>query len=268
MNTIYSLLYTLFSEIGFIPSFILILSLSFYIFWKLSKLTDKNRNSIFDMWLVSSIGMIIWSRISFIISNSDIYNRLFWFYLPYERYDSEIYLFRWLPWKYLAIWDKGLLFSGLIVGFLFTAIIFTKLIKKWDWKEMLIPTVVSGFTMISFTVFINGILIQQSSVANGSLILVAMTFALSILSKRLSKVLMIVYTFIMVLYTSYMFLSLPITNVDKINSYAIIFWFALSSLVLLFEEQIKKIQLEKNKTNIKKLIEKAPVKNKAIKVRK
>ena len=103
-------------NISFITMLVIIYLVTMVIFWYESKNAQKNTNSIFDMWFFSSIVMIIWGRIGFIITFWDEFNQWNWFWLPYERYGDMMYIFRAMPWRLFKIWDGGFLFSWLPVA--------------------------------------------------------------------------------------------------------------------------------------------------------
>jgi hypothetical protein len=148
MEEIFNTLKSVLDQLGLFSLLGIVFLIGTYIFWKESRITQKNNNSIFDLWFLSSLFVAIWGRISYIVAFPQAYRDLIWFYLPYERFNDTVYLFRNLPWRYLALWDGGFLFTAIAFAFLFSIYIFITFIKKWVWKEMFNPVVLSTQFMI------------------------------------------------------------------------------------------------------------------------
>lgn len=116
--------------------FIILFLVAFYVFWHECKRIQKDNNSIFDVWILGSIFMLLWGRLSYITSRWDEFMSVGWFYSPYELYGDKIYWFRQLPWKMIAVWDGYFLFTGIFAGLLIFAYFYISYMKKWSWQEM------------------------------------------------------------------------------------------------------------------------------------
>lgn len=207
---------------GFISLLIVVFVVGMYLFWRESKLVNKNLTSIFDQWMLSAFVIAFWGRVSYIIANWHQYSQIPWFYLPYEKYGSDVYFFRLLPWKFIAMWDGGFLFTGLIVAFLFFNFVYVTFIKKWNWSEMLAPVVISSHFMLGSILAIYGSFIGQNDIVlyGGILLGIVVIFYLLRLVKW--KVGEIVYIDILYILSSFGFIAAVfwignITWIDKVN---------------------------------------------------
>jgi len=127
------------------PFFLLltVLLIGMYVFWRGCSETRKDISSIFDIFIISLFSGLLLGRISYIISNWTRFASSVWYWLPYEKYGDEIYLFRVLPWRFFRVWDWGIDILTMFVGFLLVASLWVLFVKKWKWSHM--------FTTIFFT---------------------------------------------------------------------------------------------------------------------
>jgi len=127
-------------ETGVVPIILVVAVLLLFLFWIECRHVKKNNSSIFDLFFFGVIGMFFWGRLSYMIANWQEYSEIPWFYLPYEKYGTQIYFFRLLPWRFFVVGDSGVLLSGMMMAFLLCAILYVTYIKRWGWHEMLRPT--------------------------------------------------------------------------------------------------------------------------------
>ena len=125
---------------------------SLYIFWKLCSRTRKNNSSVFDTYFIGSIFSILFGRIAYIISNYSDFNKYIWYWLPYEKYGDEIFLFRLLPWRFFRIWDLGLEVLFLCVGLLIGCTYWVIFGKKWKWSHLYIAIYASGYILLLLSI--------------------------------------------------------------------------------------------------------------------
>ena len=90
-----------------------------YVFWKEASRSRKNNSSVFDSFLFSVLFGIIIGRIVYIVLDWNEFSSYTWYWLPYERYGDQIYMFRLLPWRFLRIWDGQLDVLFTFIGLLF-----------------------------------------------------------------------------------------------------------------------------------------------------
>lgn len=216
MNLLITQINTVLTRIGFGPLLVVAILIGLYFYWWLSRKKGKDVNSIFDLWITGFIAMLIWGRLSYIISYWFQFENLAWFYIPYEKYANQVYLFRLLPWKFFAIWDGGVLFTGMILAFLLSSFLFIVVIKKWSWKEMLKPVLASTSIMLGLIFAIYGVFILDINIIIGGIIL---TFSVLIftIDNGGNPLIGSIYSIVSSLFISYIFLIEDITFVDKVN---------------------------------------------------
>lgn len=214
----------LLQNIGFFPIILIIYVISMFIFWRESRLVRKNNNSVFDQWFLSTIFMVLYGRISYMITNWSQFSKLSWFYIPYERYGPQVYLFRLLPWKFFAVWDGGFLFTGLVVAFLFFNFFYVRYIKKWSWKDMMRPVLLTVHFFLGLILCVYGVLLESKNVmlyGVGLLCLVLFTYLLKYLYKVFSKQIIsligVIYIVVSAMFIAYVFLSGDVSRIDEFN---------------------------------------------------
>jgi hypothetical protein len=220
------------NTIGFLPLFLVGLLLSLFLFWKESH-AHKNRNSLFDMWFLSILVAMFWGRLAFIISNWELFESLPWAIAPYERYGESIFFFRLLPWKFFDLRDGGFLFTGIFAAYVLFAFLYNIFVKKWKWREMFFPVIISAEVLLAFILIVYGALAGFGDVVIGGLVIAAIIALflaiITILRWRLRKsyhievingiIHFLVILFIIVSFTiiTRLFFSYEISLVDKIN---------------------------------------------------
>ena len=132
---------------------LLIFLIGMYVFWRGCKETEKDRSSIFDVYIVSLLVGVILGRVGYIVSNLDEFMSFIWYWSPYEKYGDTTYIFRLLPWRFLRVWDGGIIIFALFVGFLLFSTFFVSILKKWRWKQIFFNIFFSGVFMLSLSFF-------------------------------------------------------------------------------------------------------------------
>jgi len=221
MNSIILQLNEVLSNIGFGPLLAIVILTGLYFYWLLSRKVGKDVNSIFDLWFVGFFAMFIWGRVAYIIAFWSQFESLMWFYLPYEKFADKVYLFRLLPWKLFAVWDGGILFSGMIVAFLLFSFIYIVFLKKWRWREMLKPVMVSTNIMLGLLFLVYGILVVKSEIAICGVILM-LSVIVFIFDKAKNPLIGAIYCVLSTLFVGYIFMLQDVTTIDQINVIAIV----------------------------------------------
>jgi hypothetical protein len=170
MDSIIEFAINIINNIGFFPLFLIGLLVSLFLFWSESH-THKDRNSLFDMWIITIIFAMFWGRLSFIIVNWEIFSELPWSLAPYERYGDVIYFFRLLPWRFFDLSDGGFLFTSVFTGYLIFAFLYNIFIKKWKWREMFFPVIISAEAFLCITLIVYGALTGFADIVYGGLII-------------------------------------------------------------------------------------------------
>lgn len=232
--------------------------LGLFIFWKGSIEKKKNVSSVFDIFIISSVLSVIYSRVTHIILNWSEFSRLIWYWIPYEKYGDQIYLFRLLPWRYFSLWDGGLDLFALCVSFMIFTTLLTLLMKRWRWKDMFLQIYFSGMTVfiltrIYFSFLVNSNIFIQTGIY--ILLIFILIFVVSQvlprmnmsvkLKNRISEISAITAvlssSFILVLH----FFSTDLQFYSRINIYAFIIWIILSTIYFLTDLRRAKVSIEK-----------------------
>lgn len=258
MNEILQTIQNAVIAIGFIPNLIILAILGLYLFWSESHTTRKNRNSVFDIFLLVIAVTIIWGRFSYILSNPADFEGLIWSLAPYEKYSDGIYYFRLLPWKYFKIWDGGFLFISMYVAFTTFAFFISTFIKKWRWREMIGVVTVSGSIMLGLSLIITGVLSENRDMVNQGLA-IAVIYLLYRFIHMLMKLrhrhmtdayeksLFVVHFSYFALSNGFILASLlssEITVVDRYHLYALVIYVILSVAVYIYDMQRKNIVID------------------------
>lgn len=223
-------------NIGFLPVLALIYMFSLLIFWFESKQVKKDSNSIFDQWFVTTAAMIVWGRVSYIIASWDNFADWYWFWLPYEKYGGDIFLFRAMPWRLFAIWDGGFLFIAMFLSFILFNFLYVIFIKKWRWREMMVVIIVTANFMLSTFLFAYGLFTKTNEATRNGLIILAYTLVFQIMMLilrlvykrkkdffiKIGQILIILFTIGNIMLVSYVFLSVNISSIERWHVYAYI----------------------------------------------
>ena len=163
MQSILDYLFWAFSSFSPAVLFLLVIFFGLYVYWRGSMETRKNASSVFDIFLLSILGGLIAGRIIYVLSNWGDFSQTVWWWLPYERYGDQVYLFRLLPWKFLNIFDGGLDILVMFVAYLLSSSFLSSFVKRWSWKDTFPTIFFSGETMLSFSFLLLGLSNQNTT---------------------------------------------------------------------------------------------------------
>lgn len=219
--------------------------------------TRKDRSSVFDLFLISIVLGLIAGRIIFVASNWQDFSSYIWYWLPYENYGGEIYLFRLLPWRFFNIFDGGLDILVMFVGYLFTASYWTMLVKKWRWNHMFPTIYFSGEVMLSVSFLLLGL-------SSGNTIWILEGFALTIFplisivlisyvnkiqKPKVEKDIFVVANIFLILMSciviGYIYLTGDINQYDKITLIALLVWTSLGLLFFIKDSKRVNVVIER-----------------------
>lgn len=227
------------------------------IFWRGSVESRKERSSIFDMFFLSGFFSLVGARIAYIISNWESFTEFIWYWLPYEKYGEEIFLFRLLPWRFLNIFDGGINILVMFVGFLLFATIGVVIIKRWHWREMFPVVFFSAEAMLAMSFVFSGVIANNTEwVVQGGVLLVPIILILIILSfvtpntegKEEKALYLFTNLFLILLSTAfilYVYLQNDIEVIDKISCLIFLVWSVIGSLFFLRQETGSRLSIER-----------------------
>ncbi len=252
------------TSLGIYPLFAFILVAGLYIFWRETRFSKKNRNSVFDMYFFSVILSAIWGRTSYIIANFVEFANLPWFLFPYERYADGFYIFRLLPWRYFRVWDGGFLFTGIFVSLIVGGFLYATVIKKWRWRDMMGPVYSSAISMLAMTLYFYGFFTYTNLIISQGLrlmfisglyflitmILVRFKERLGALYTRVVPVSLLLFVIASSWFISRIFIGTGSTYVDELNIYAYLATTVLASLYYIYDSLRVELNIE-TITNIK-----------------
>ncbi len=220
------------NQVGFLPLFLFGLLLSLFVFWKESY-SHKDRNSVFDMWFFTILFAMFWARLSFIISNWDLFESLPWAIAPYERYGEDIYFLRLLPWRFFDLRDGGFLFTSIFSAYILFAFLYNILVKKWRWREMFLPVILSAEILLVFVLIVYGAIAGFVDIVLGGFLIggVILGFLAVIVSLRwmlkrdylveilpgLINFFVIIFIVVSFVLITRLFLSYDISFIDRVN---------------------------------------------------
>lgn len=242
----------IFQGLGFLSVLLLLYFGSLLFFWYESMRASKNRNAIFDQWFVTSLSMIFWGRLMYLITNWKSFIYSYWFWIPYEKYGENTYLFRAMPWRILQIWDGGFLFIPMYAAFLVVSYLYVVIYKRWRWKEMMYTVVASANLMLGGTLFVYGYFIKSDAVVNYGLFLLFFFFVFwsvrgifriiyrkdKVKLEKLFDMLSAVYLVLSAALIGYIFLNQNISTVDRVHVYITIIFSAF--MLFIFLKDVKR----------------------------
>lgn len=237
--------------------FIFIFLAGLIIFWRGSVESRKERSSTFDMFFLSGFFSLISARIAYIISNWKSFSGFIWYWLPYEKYGEEVFLFRLLPWRFLNIFDGGINILVMFVSFLLFATIGVVIIKKWKWRDMFPVIFFSAESMLAMSFLFSGVIADNMEwIVQGGVLLIPIILILVILTfltpktegKEERSLYIIANIFLVLLSTGfilYVYLKNDIELIDKINCLIFLLWSLIGSLSFLREQAGSKFSIER-----------------------
>jgi hypothetical protein len=237
--------------------FTIVLLLGMFVFWSGSMETRKDTSSVYDIFIISLFGGLVVGRICYIITNWEQFSNFIWYWLPYEKYGEEIYLFRLLPWRFVRIWDWGIDILSMFVAFLLIATFLVWVVKKWKWSHMF-PTIfftAEGMLAISFILF-GASTSNQGWLTQGvvMLLLPLVLFFLknsvkkAIVGKKELKILVLLDTFFILLttvYVTYTYFIADINNTEKASIITFALWSFFGVIFYMKETKKADITIEK-----------------------
>ncbi len=161
--------------------------LSLFVFWKesIGIYTHKNKNAIFDFWLISALSGVIGGRVVYFIANWEVLNlkNIPWFWSPYEKINNSIYVFRLYPWRFFRFWDGGFIFAGMLVGYI--AAVYLLILKKkgWKWNAMFVPAFNSAVILFGGLLLMIGLYTNTEKVVIANAAMLALLLLFTILRK-------------------------------------------------------------------------------------
>ncbi|MGI6443499.1 MAG: hypothetical protein ACOX06_00585 [Candidatus Dojkabacteria bacterium] len=216
---------------------VLIFLLGLFVFWKESSRSRKNNSSVFDIFFISVIIGILIGRLVYIISNWGDFSSLPWYWLPYERYGDDVYLFRLLPWKLLKIWDGQLDILFTFLGIILMQTISVLFLKKWKWGDLFPPIYLSNWVMMGLSYFFVGIQSGNNLwLKQGWIILIpfivfiitqAIILKVYLGSKKeeVSRILYILFAVVALFVIGYVYISLSLTTLTTIGFVILSIWY-------------------------------------------
>ena len=245
------------SEVHPILMFFVILSFGMYVFWKGCARTRKENTSVFDMFIFSTIFGVVGGRISYILSHWSEFSDYIWYWLPYEKYGDQIFLFRVLPWRFFRFWDWGIDLMVMFVSFLIVASLWTIFMKKWKWSHLFSSIFFSMEIMLGISFFVlGGLITNKAWIAQGFLMLsvpLVLFFLQNVVRKRVQgkrelKILSISDSIVIIglsIYVAYIYLTTDVILSEKIASLVLLAWSVLGSIVYINKLQESNVTIEK-----------------------
>jgi hypothetical protein len=257
VENIISILRSFFVNTNFAFIFILIYIIGLFIFWRVSVDTHKNRSSVFDLFILSGFSGLFLSRILYIIIEWERFSSFIWYWLPYEKYGDNIYLFRLLPWRFINIADGGLIILGLFLGLIFFATFYSLVIKKWGWKDMFFQIYISGVSMLSMSLLFTGFVSDVSGWFSKGLILlifVSLFLVIFFFSRKIFKnpirakyqfgYIGLLITWISTLYIGYIYLSSEISVIEQLLVGLFLLWSFVMGIIYIIDLRKPEVRIE------------------------
>ncbi len=248
---------------GIHPLILLIIVFFFglYVFWRGCAESRKNRSSVFDMFLISGIFSSIVGRVSYVIIEWEQFSSYIWYWIPYEKYGDKIYLFRLLPWRFLSIWDGGLVILCMFVAILLSMTFYTLVIKKWRWKHMFFPIYFSATTMLGVAFVLTGFVGDFNEWIYKGLILIALIAIFYLLFRFITFVvkdtlkekysfgyLGLLLVWISSGYIAYIYLSDDFSIIEDICVILFVLWSIIMGLSFLFDLRKARVSIQTRST--------------------
>jgi len=237
---------------------LLIFLIGMYVFWRGCRETNKDRSSIFDVYIVSLLVAILFGRVGYIISNLDEFMGFIWYWSPYEKYGDVTYVFRLLPWRFLRVWDGGIIIFAFFVGFLLFSTFFVSIVKKWRWKQVFFTIFFSSVSMLSLSFLFTASVITDLNILlmSGVLFVIANLFFIASLvikgiqmkwrkKRRVIGYVGSVLVWLTAGYLSVKFLLSDVSTVEIISVYTLDLWVVLSTIMFIIDMRRKKGVIEK-----------------------
>lgn len=237
--------------------FLIVLLVGLYVFWRGCSETRKDISSIFDIFTISLFSGLILGRISYIITNWSSFASFIWYWLPYEKYGDEIYLFRVLPWRFFRVWDWGIDILPMFVGFFLVATLWVLLVKKWKWSHLFTTIFFTAQVMLAMSfVLLGGASSNEQWIFQGAVMILLPTvlfFLKNSVKKimigkkeiRILAVLDVIFIILTVIYTAYTYLTIEISNIERGGVITFVIWTLLGTIYYLYDLRKDNVTIEK-----------------------
>lgn len=219
--------------------------------------TRKNRSSVFDLFLVSVFLGLLLSRAIYVFENWNSFSGYIWYWSPYERYGSDIYWLRLLPWRFFNIFDGGLNILVMFVGFLLSGNIWSSLVKKWQWSHMFPTIYFTGESMLAISFLLLGLSNANTTWIYEGLALLAFPIISIALIRYVNKIekpikekrIYMVVNSIEILLSSiliaYIYISGGISIYDKVTVIVLLVWIFFGLMFFLKDLRKANVVIEK-----------------------
>ena len=237
--------------------FAIVSLLGMYLFWSGSMKSRKNSSSVYDIFAISLFGGLIVGRICYIVMNWSEFSNFIWYWLPYEKYGEEIYLFRLLPWRFIRIWDWRIDILSMFVAFLLIASFWILVVKKWKWSHMFTTIFLTAEGMLATSfILLGGSTANQEWLTQG-IIMILLPLVLfflknsvkkAIIGKKELRILMIldvIFISLIVTYVTYTYFIVEISNTEKISILTFAVWALLGMVFYIRESKKTDITIER-----------------------
>jgi hypothetical protein len=237
--------------------FVIVLFLGMYIFWSGSMETRKNISSVYDIFVTSLLGGLVVGRICYIIINWEQFSSFIWYWLPYEKYGEEIYLFRLLPWRFMRIWDWRIDILSMFVAFILITTFWVVIVKKWKWSHMFTTIFFTAEGMLAISFILLGASTANQEWLTQGIVMVLLPLVLfflknsvkkAIVGKKEIKTLMLLDIFFITLttaYVTYTYFIADINNTEKASIITFAVWSLLGIIFYMKETKQADITIEK-----------------------
>jgi hypothetical protein len=237
--------------------FVIVLFLGMYIFWSGSMETRKNISSVYDIFVTSLLGGLVVGRICYIIINWEQFSSFIWYWLPYEKYGEEIYLFRLLPWRFMRIWDWRIDILSMFVAFILITTFWVVIVKKWKWSHMFTTIFFTAEGMLAISFILLGASTANQEWLTQGIVMVLLPLVLfflknsvkkAIVGKKEIKTLMLLDIFFITLttaYVTYTYFIADINNTEKTSIITFAVWSLLGIIFYMKETKQADITIEK-----------------------
>jgi hypothetical protein len=237
--------------------FVIVLLLGMYVFWSGSMETRKNISSVYDIFVTSLLGGLVVGRICYIIINWEQFSSFIWYWLPYEKYGEEIYLFRLLPWRFMRIWDWRIDILSMFVAFILITTFWVVIVKKWKWSHMFTTIFFTAEGMLAISFILLGASTANQEWLTQGIVMVLLPLVLfflknsvkkAIVGKKEIKTLMLLDIFFITLttaYVTYTYFIADINNTEKASIITFAVWSLLGIIFYMKETKQADITIEK-----------------------
>ena len=237
--------------------FLVIFLFGMYVFWRGCAESRKNRSSVFDMFLISGFLSGVVGRSVYIVLEWEQFSSFIWYWIPYEKYGDQVYLFRLLPWRFFSIWDGGLVILAMFVALLLVMTFYSLVIKKWRWKHMFFPIYFSATTMIGSSFVYVGITSGYNAWIYKGLVLIMILAIFFLLFKFIYKIIKDTLTekyvlgyiglgivWISSIYISYLYLTSNLSMTENILVGIFLIWSLVMGVVFVSDLRKAKVRIQ------------------------